>query len=100
MIVRPDEMRASSAPCTSPLNSCDRKLAQLTTLDLAHDEPHYCGDQVLEPNLHPNASGACIRPSPGTTLTTSQKSSGFFMSLAFLPLTMTTGRMHWWSSGR
>jgi hypothetical protein len=35
MIVKPDEISASSAPSTSPLKHCDIKLAQLTTLSSA-----------------------------------------------------------------
>src|SRR6476646_10915094 len=36
MSVRPDEISASRAPSTSPLNSCDTKFGQLTTNKLAH----------------------------------------------------------------
>ena len=35
MIVRPEEISASSAPSTSPLNICETKLAQLITVNHA-----------------------------------------------------------------
>ena len=37
---------------------------------------------------------------PGTISVTSQNSSLFFMSPGFLPRTMITGRMSWWSAPR
>ncbi len=41
MMVRPDEMSASSAPRTRPLKHCDAKFAQLSTLspEICQEEP-------------------------------------------------------------
>ena len=44
MIVRPDEISASSAPSTSPLKHCEMKLAQLITLS-----PAICYDEIRDP---------------------------------------------------
>src|SRR6476620_6876552 len=96
MIVRPELISASSAPCASPLNNCERKLGQLIIAGshpfgryeagAARARAREAADgklpsavssrllqalQVYEPRLQPNASGLCISGAPGTISTTS-----------------------------
>src|SRR6185312_8461550 len=60
MIVRPDEISASSAPSTSPLKHCDTKLAQLITLSPAMDADCPAASWPGCPG-HPHAQGVDSR---------------------------------------
>src|SRR6478609_2141599 len=97
MMVRPELISASNAPSASPLKSWETKLGQLimkndlgpglqTEADRARGpqkrltprqaracrrRQQLAQAQVYAPRLQPNASGFCIRPSPGTISTTS-----------------------------
>src|SRR5574340_455855 len=65
MIVRPDEISASSAPSTSPLKHCEMKLAQLITRfhpDRASTRTPHAG--IGSPRAHGGSPGArrpCVK---------------------------------------